>query len=288
MIESKGQGAVSEESRIEILLFDDDSDFDYLRDFQSPNLFFRKCRSFVELAEYLHEVRTGISRKPDIFALDIFCSDYEDFSLLGVDLKVDAENCGVQIYQNIIPHFIDQSHNTPTMFFSSYPDNVKHLRAEQIASSDASLVEICNRGKFVDTLVGLVRDSGIRSSEFVQNSLPRDMSPREYFSLFCVIAEDVGLDDLEMRDFFELRSDQVSIEGLFGLTGMVSEKVDSLLEVSILLDQFVGQGRKREYLMRTVPAGYDANALSLLVRSGVNGILAVRDHLEFSVGGSVR
>lgn len=275
-------------SVLEVLVFDDGKGFEYLHGIENEMVKFIRCKTFEELEEVLFGMREGQRRLPGAYCLDLFCEQYRDFSLLGrADISVIPGSCGVQIFKEILPQFDSKLSGKPVLFFSSYPEEVSNLPAAALRRLHRAEIRVCKRVEFRTQFIKLLYSSNVRSRDFLDSFLPRELDQSEYSRLFCTIADRIDIRPAERRTFLGLLSEETTIDAFFSIASTANERVDILLEIAMLLDEFIADGDQRSYLHGILLDDEGGTGFSKLLRGSVSDLLAVKQELEYFAGGEL-
>lgn len=281
-VKSKGTAGYT----VEIFVFDDGSDFEWLSEVAGdfPSLHFNKCASFEDLDVYLHKIEGRILPLPDLLAIDVHCSQYENFELLGVDVPLEENKCGFQLYEHVLRPSSPAMQKLPTLFFTSYPAGVRSLETARLAKAYGDHLTSCSRESFRDSLTQLCVAKDWLSAEEVARAAGPNQD--DYIELFARLAAEFQFGPEEQCAFLGVVSrDAADVPLILRSTLMANERIDALLAISVLLDQYVKSNSKRSYLLHTHS---DEKRLGDLLTGGLHeDLLRLKAALEARLGGAI-
>lgn len=268
-----------------VVIFDDGSTFDYLHEIDTPKINFVLCRTFPDLINYMAQLERREVSAPDILAIDVFCDTHLSFEAFGSALALDQNQCGYQLYEHILRPFGHRFDERPVIFFTSLPSNVRELAAVRLANATGVKIMSAGRSEFLRKLFALCVDEGLLTTDEIPITEP--LTQPEYARLFAVLAEEFEFSESERCSFFGLTlSDTNKIDSLLDMTTMGNERIDVLFAISLLLDTFVREGDKRDFLTRCERIE-NHRLIDLVLSGSVGELLRVKYELEFRVGGGI-
>ena len=274
------------ETEVEILIFDDGTDFRWIAELECdlPQLIFHKCASFEELEGYLDQFDKGLVRAPDLLALDVHCGEFEDFSMFDVDIKVDEARCGFQLYEHVLRPISPEFARAPALFFTSFPEGVRSIETARLAKQFAGRFESCNRELFAELLLRICQDEGWISEEVIKRAAGPDQD--DYIKTFQRVSEELQLDEDEQCVVLGIVSrNPADIPQLLRFTTVANDRIDKMVAISVLLDQFRKSETKRTYLLSN---SVDDRRLSDLLTSGdYDELVKLGRLLESKLGGAI-
>lgn len=269
-----------------ILVFDDQSNFEYLENIDIPQLTFYKCRTFEEIDHYLSGVRAGQFQSPEVMGLDIYCNVHPDFGMFELDVELDPNVCGFQLYENVLRR-VAGFESADALFFTSYRGDIVDLTTKRLARQYPNThIDQCDRVEFREKLLKRCVARGLldKADEIVLKT--PGLTQEDYQKLFAAVSKEFGLSKAEERRFLGV-SGAGSVNSLLKLSTIADERIDLLLAISIALDRIVTQADKRHFLQSLEPLRDGRRGFDLLLNGSVQDLLAIKREMEFRLGGAI-
>lgn len=271
-----------------IFIFDDNSPFDYLEDFDLIEAKLFKCTSFEEIADYVTQVKDGMLGPPAILGIDIHAEGFADFSMFEVDEVVDSNNCGYQLYELVLRHYGPAFEAATTLFFTSFPSDVASVTIEKLRRLYHGDIDHCSRSEVRRKLVAKAIQRKLITTEVGDRILRRGLSPLEYEAFFGNMASRLEMGPAERCQFFGIASEKPKdISALLKLSALGNELIDLLFDISLLLDRMLEQSDKRQYLERLELRSDGRRGMDLVLGGRHSDLMVLKAELEFILGGAI-
>jgi hypothetical protein len=253
-----------------------------------PTLTFYQCQTFEQIEYFLAAVGRGEYPAPSFMALDVFCEAHPNFEMFGVDLEVDPNRCGYQLYEHILRPVSGRFQSAPVLFFTSFGAAVGDLSIRRLANTFGSDIRHCERLEFRSMFLNMAVEHGLLDLPTADSLRPVGLTQDEYVLLFNFYSAQFEFSDAEKCRFLGLQSGFIpEIPVLIRMSSALNERIDIQMAISVLVDRFVHETDKRKYLERLGSSQLGTRFVDLFVSGSVQNLLIVKQELEFRLGGAI-